>query len=781
MEPRLKAGGRQIAAWVAASLSAATVLPSARAAEGSPLEEVIVTAQKREQNLQDVPLSVSAVNGSQLQDQDVTDLSRLDVLVPGMKFGQSGNDARPAIRGTRTQQVIGNADPVVAYYVDGIYRSRPGQALSTFVDVQRVEVLRGPQGTLFGRNSFGGAVNVISNAPDPKALHTGADLTVTNYQGLRAEAFLNLPLSDISALRIAGFSEKQNGWAENTANPQNSLHDKDDQFVRGQYLLRPTEDVSVLLRGEFWHGGGNGPGDFGYYVPGVPVDPVTGKTNGVNGIVRPYVSTDPSGFFQGGIGGIYQPTPADRDPRHISLNFPSERRINQRSFSAEVSAGLGFADLKTIFSYTKYSEYRLADADFTAQPFWYNFNRVTASTGTEEFQLTSKPGGPLSWVVGGYFLQDKPTDYYVFGTDGAAPPQGTVNYPPQLFAPAFGVPNPYSVDPNLYIQGPYRLSTQASAGYADLTWSVMEGLRLLGGARYTRDKKTAQYDNPDYVIDGAPPTLGQRTFSKTTWRGGVQYDVAPKSMLYAIASTGFQSGGFNGNPSLAPFDQTTVKAYEVGSKNILADGRVRLNVVAYLNDYTNMLSQRLISVGNAIQSVQANAGQVKARGAEVELDWYPVDAAYLGLRGAYNHSRFGNFITGNSFTEGSNLPGGTPGFQLDGLQVPLNPNTTVTLLGSYDLSAGDYGVFTPAATVYYSSSYRTSDQPYFFARQGSYATVDLALRWRMADSPHISGELFCENCSDRTILLRSTPNSGSAIYQDFAPPRMYGLRVSYRY
>lgn len=757
---------------MALAVIGAIVVASVAQADNT-LEEIVVTAQKRAQNLQDVPLSITAIGNTDLARNDVFDLSRLDALVPGMKFGQSGNDARPAIRGTRTQNVIGNADPVVAYYVDGIYRSRPGQALSVFVDVERVEVLRGPQGTLFGRNSFGGAVNVISHAPDPSGVHAGVDLTVTNYQGVRAEGFVNLPFNDISALRIAGYSAKRNGWVENSVNPQNNLHDEDDQFGRAQFLIRPTDNLALTLRAEWWHGGGAGPGDFGYYTPGVPIDPATGKTNGVNGVLVRTLSADPTGARQGGYGGLFVPTPGDADPYHIARNFPFERRIDQRSFSADLTVGLGsFADLKAILSYTKYSEYRQGDADYSAQPLYYNFNNVTAKTGTEELQLTSKPGQAFNWVLGAYFLQDKPTDFYQFGSDGtrtsALQPYGST-----LFAPT-------ATDPNLYVQGPYRLDTKASAAYLDVNYAVTSAFRVLGGARYTRDKKSAEYDNPDFVFDTAPATHKENTYSRTTWRGGLEFDIAKKSMLYATASTGFQSGGFNGSsPSLKPFDQTTVKAYEVGSKNELLGGTLRVNVALYANDYTNLLSQRLVQVGNAISSYQANAGAVKARGAELELDWSPVQAAHLGLRTSYNHSRFGDFVTGNSFTEGGNLPNG--GFQLNGYQVPLNPNFTNTLLASYDIQAGLLGVITPDATVYYSSSYRTSDQPYFFAAQKSYATLDLRLRWRPSDDAKVSGELFCENCSNQTILLRTTPNGGSVAYQDFAPPRIYGLRVSYHY
>jgi iron complex outermembrane recepter protein len=720
---------------------------AAHAADSNALSEIIVTAQKREQNVQDVPLSISAIGADELATNNVTDISRLGNLVPGMSFGQSGNDARPAIRGSRTQNVIGNADPVVAYYVDGIYRSRPGQALANFVDVERVEVLLGPQGTLFGRNSFGGAVNVVSHAPQLNAVHAGGDVTVTNYEGLRFDGYANLPLTETSAIRFSAYSAKRNGWVENTNNESNSPHDQDDQFVRAQYLLKPSADFSFLLRAEFWHGGGNGPGDFGYYTPGTPVDPKTGKPNGVTGVLT---------------------GPADADPFHVARNFPFERRINQRMVSGELNAALSFADVKAVLSKTTYSEYRQADVDFSAAPLYYNFNRVSADTTTEELQVTSKSGGPLTWIAGAFFMQDKPTDYYQFGSDGQV---STAAYPPQLFVP---LPK----DPNLYIQGPYNLDTKATAFYLDGTLSITDGLRVLGGARYTKDDKSATFEHPDYSFDVTTPTSASKSWTKTTWRAGLQYDLAKKSMIYATASTGFQSGGFNGSPSLSPYDPTTVTAYEIGWKNILLDGRLRANIALYSNDYTNLLSQHLIVIGQAVQTLAANAGAAKAHGADIDIDWSVSEDARIGLRTAINHARFGDFITTNSYPAGGNVPG-TNLFQLDGLQVPLNPDLTVSLFGSVDVHSS-LGIFTPGATVFHSASYRTSDQPYAAAQQSAYTTMDAQVSWRPTEASPFTAEAFCNNCTRQTILLRTTPDGGP-LYQDFAAPRIYGLRFSYRY
>jgi len=152
----------------------------------------------------------------------------------------------------------------------------------------------------------------------------------------------------------------------------------------------------------------------------------------------------------------------------------------------------------------------------------------------------------------------------------------------------------------------------------------------------------------------------------------------------------------------------------------------------------------------------------------------------LGLRGTYNNSRFGDYVAGNSFAEGANIAG-VNSFQLRGLQVPLNPDFAGTVIGSVDIATPKTGIFTPGATITYSTSYRTSDQPYFFANQGAYSTVDLSVRWRPAAESKLAMNLFVTNLTDHRILLRTTPNAGAVIYQDFANPRMFGARVSFNY
>jgi iron complex outermembrane recepter protein len=751
--------------------------------------EIIVTATKRAESVQQVPLSISAINSAGLENQSISDFSRLQLLVPGLTFGQSGDDARPAIRGTRTQQVIGNADPVVAFYQDGVYRSRPGQQLAIFYDVDRVEVARGPQGTLFGRNSFGGAINVISKAPVLGTADFGGAVEATNYAGIKAEGFVNVPLGDTLALRVSGYDSHRDGWVINTSNLGNNLHDDDNQLIRGQLKFAPGGGVFTnVLRVEHWYGGGAGPGDFGYYAPGVPYDPATGKTNGVAGVVDPVIST--VGYRDGGYAGLPTGTLGDSSIRSISRNLPFERRIHQTAISDEANVTLPFATLRGIFGYTDYDEFRLGDPDYSSVSQDAAYNRVKAQTGSEELQLISQGTARLKWVLGAYFMQDKSTDLYVFGDDQT----GLSDNASPLGIPGIISTNPDQNRPyNLYVQGPFTEVTHSIAFYGDATYEIVNGLKLIGGLRWTQDRRTATIDNvpwggsTDYGGTNGTEGPEEKTFHKVTWRAGAQYQVAPRSMLYGTYATGFVAGGFSGAPSfsttlpsLSTYDPTTDTAIEIGSKNSFLGGKLRVNVAAYRNVYTNLVTQKLVQVGNAISTTTTNAGTIRSWGIEGEVDYYPTRQAYLGLRLNAAHARFGNYVSSNNFEEGANIPG-VNAFQLDGLQVPLNPDFTGSVIGSYDIEARGIGLLTPSATLYYSTSYRTADQPYFFANQSAYATLDMSLRWRPERGSKLSVEAFVTNLTDKQVLLRTTPNSGSVIYQDFSNPRMFGARLSFNY
>ena len=200
---------------------------------------IIVTAQRREENLQDVPLSVSVIGRDEIREKEISDISRLEQLVPGLRLNRTGSAQRPAIRGVFTEAIGLNSDPRIGFYIDEIYQARPQQLTAALVDLERIEVQKGPQGTLFGRNSYGGNIALTTGAP-VDYVEGGFDVTAGNYDRIRAEGFINLPISADLALRVAGAIERRDGFLESVVRPEADLQDKDEDYIRGTLRWSPS-------------------------------------------------------------------------------------------------------------------------------------------------------------------------------------------------------------------------------------------------------------------------------------------------------------------------------------------------------------------------------------------------------------------------------------------------------------------------------------------------------------------------------------------------------------
>ncbi|MEQ8689322.1 MAG: TonB-dependent receptor, partial [Pseudomonadales bacterium] len=624
-----------LSAMVAAAVVA--VAPAHAQNEGAVIEEVIVTAQKREQSLQDVSLAITAVGERQLMTNNVVDMSRLDVLVPGLTFGRAGPDARPSIRGAATGGVVNGSDPVMAFYLDGVYQSRPSQLMSAFFDVERVEVLRGPQGTLFGRNSYGGALNVISRQPEIGNFDAGIDTTISNESGMRVQGFMNVPLSETAALRLSAFRDRRDGLVRNTFNPDDSLNDRNDDYVRAQLLLEPSERLSLTLKGSYWNGGGNGMGDFGYSVPGVPINPATGNTSALTGIIEPRVGfnpTDPSfnplttgvadAPAQGGLIAAGPMTAADQGPYRISRDFDHVRDVKQTTFGVDLSwDATDSVTVRGIFGYSDFEEYRQVDGDYSSNivnplapanptsanpggsnplPSLVSINSTTQETYSAELQFISTHTGPFQWVVGAFYLNDQPDDTFIYAVEDAGPAPRTP-LGDTLFEGGFTWDFPFS------------LETESYAAYVDANYALTENLRVLGGARYTRDTRKGF---STFIIDPNDPGLIFETpfdleFDKPTWKLGLEYDLAGRdTMLYSTISTGFLAG--NGTASGDSLDEQTVTAYEIGAKNTFLDGRMKLNLSAFYNKYEEIVVSSINP--ETLLTASTNGGDAEAMGLE---------------------------------------------------------------------------------------------------------------------------------------------------------------------
>jgi len=537
--------------------------------ENREIEVIQVTSTKRIKSIQEIALSVTAISGKSLMENGVTDLTRLDTLTPGLQFGQSGNDARPSIRGARTENVSIQQDPVIGFFVDGVYRSRTSQALAAFVDVSRVEVLRGPQGTLFGRNTFGGAINVISNQPNDTA-EFGADITIGNFDRRRYEGYANAPLTDDLFLRVSASVDKHDPIIENSFNPNGGLRDKNEDYLRLQLKWEPSDSVDVTLRASTWNQNGLGNSDFGYFLLGTPADLNNDGSlsfdEAINGQINPINTRDGAGL------GVA----ADADPYRIARDFVTSLETEQETLDLEVNWDLDWATAKILLSYANFDSTRNADSDLSINSSSMSGQFDAVETYSQEFQLNSQGNDTFEWTVGAFLLQDEAEAIFVFDkifvTDSATN------------APLLDTPAPTSDFNTLAI-----VDTDSVAVYGQGTYSLTDDLRFTAGLRWTRDEKDfTRFVNFAFTdpisFTGDPATIDAEEFTAVTWRVGLDYDINDKQLIYFNVSTGFQSGGFNNSVNselgTAAFDEQTITAYEIGSKNKLLDGEMVLNVAS---------------------------------------------------------------------------------------------------------------------------------------------------------------------------------------------------------
>jgi iron complex outermembrane recepter protein len=665
---------------------AQTAPTPARAASGE-LEVITVTANRRVEDQQKVGVSVTALSGEKLSERNVTDLSAMEGLSPGFTFGRSGADARPAIRGVRTENVAVNADTTIGYFVDGIYKSRAQQAMLGFVDVERVEIQRGPQGTLFGRNTFGGNIAITTYAPQFDGVEGTANLTLGNYAKKRFDGAINVPVSSSVALRFAAVLEKADGWVKNTFNPAATQFDSDVKYLRGSVRIRPTKELDIVLRADATNQGGNGGSAFGYKQQGSYYhDPscqqlfnATPKLINARGNNRDGVADCTR--TQGAVAGtganaigtmvdqgipIHQPGNAWR----IDNDYQTFLETKDKNLSADVSWRLAGLTLKSITSYADFASERSADSDFSASTTAIDYQRTAAKTFTQEFQVLSEGSGPLGYVAGVYFFKDELEGKFI-----------NQQVPRTIRSQA--LPAPLSLPQNgAGFYDLQRPETDSSAIYGQLNYSVSKDLTLTAGARYTRDKKAFKFANANSILplnaagapDGTlitlatatPPdsafgstggsnctgsnnqpgfnclagtntvtgaTYNDATFSKATYRLSGDWKLSASQLLYATVSTGFRSGGFNSAQAIEAarvFRPEEVTAFEVGSKNRFMGNTLQVNVAAFSNRYKDLQEQRQVPIGATTISVIFNAAKAKSSGLELETEWRVNSAFTVG-------------------------------------------------------------------------------------------------------------------------------------------------------
>lgn len=726
------------------------------------LEEILVTAQRREENLQTVPLSVTALTADTLSRNDIRDLSRVEVLTPGFSFGKSGSDARPAIRGVRTENVAVSGDPTIGFFVDNVYRSRTSQANEPFVDVARVEIQRGPQGTLYGRNTFGGNIAVAAAAPESE-FKAGFDLTVGEFSRVSGSGFVNLPVSDSFQLRFAALREEMDGYVQGIDSARD-IFSRDTQYYRAAARFAPNDAFEAVLRYSYWKEQGTGGAAFGYRVGGAFVNPTTGAFD-IQGvpILLNIGATELDGIPD--VAGIDRGRPIDPRPLFYPGDTVLEQDLEQGALSLNLSYDFGAVTLRSISGFVDFEVFRNADNDFTTALRNVDGQDDKLSSFSQEIQLASSGDGPLEWILGYYYFNED-IDWSVFSSC----PSAARNTAGCAFAAGFP-----------------ETTSNAFFGQASW-WAVADKVRLTGGVRYTEDEKDiirfAATTDSNQRINSITPT-GERLnfeFKKTTWRINGEYHLDNGNMLYASASTGFRSGGFNGgaltNPALqGAFQPETVRAYELGAKNRFLDDRLQLNVSIYRNEFEDLQVQNQFIIvtptGTTTTSIILNAAEAHSQGIELELEAAPSDQLRLSLSATVMEAKFDDY-------RNAPAPARYSGFyDLSGNDIPYAPDFKLTGVVSYDFKLGNGGTLTPQATLLYSGSYFLTDFNTVLDEQDSFSKIDLRLGWR-SPSAKYSAEAFVNNVSDEITKNRATFGSRGQ-NQSFDAPRMWGVKFGARF
>lgn len=763
---------------------------------GAGLEEIIVTAQRRVESSQRAAVAINVVDGAALLKAGVTQADRLNEQVPALSIQPTSTGNLIFIRGVGNFTLTQNSDPASAFNYDGVYVGRPTGTVGVFYDLERVEVLKGPQGTLYGRNATGGAINVIPMQPKPGEFSGHGSLSYGNYDALIAEAAVNVPMGDDGALRISGMRSKRDGYN------RDGTSDEDIAGLRVQLKARLTPDLTVRLAADHADLGGVGTsvGYDGSYV----YNPPSGRY-----VFRPASVPAADGVLTP-LAQAYRVTiaagPAGRKLDPLAIAPYQNNHFYGANGLIEWATSIGTLSVIPAWRYNKL-DYLATSAAFGA------LQRETDEQYSLEARFSGNRVGSIDYTIGALYYHEEILANIALSTSASA-----------VFSKA-------------------RYVTESIAPFGRLTLHFDDRVRLVGGIRYTEDRKRfagttisgaivcqlrvggvptcpnaplfplveapAQLPFP-FPAAGSPPAplraggvptgallvRGDRndnqrlTNRRVTYRGAIEFDLGPQSMLYASIETGYRSGGFSAATGFETYDPEFITAYTVGSKNRFLDNRVQLNIEGFWWEYEDQqVSSVRPDLSGRITNITQNIGQSRIRGIEIEARLLATPTTLISGDVQYLKSRNKSFTYVNQNTGVPPLTGcastldtvanlynvdcaGKPGFN--------SPKWTFNIAAQQTIHIGDFDLVASADTQYRGSRYlgflylpeqrasgvwRSNAQLSFGPANGD---------WSIA--------AFVRNIENNRIPVYSaTQPIANILVSTRAAPRTYGARAAFKF
>lgn len=753
------------------------------------IADIIVTAQRRSENSQRAAVALNVIQGNALLASGITQVDGLNKLAPALTIQQTNTGNSVFVRGVGNFALTLTSDPAIAFNYDNVYVGRPTATTGVFYDLDRVEILKGPQGTLYGRNATGGAINVLPTQPVVGELSGYVSATYGNYNTINAEGAINVPFGDKGAARLSLSRSSHDGYLSD------GTSDEDTWAGRFQIKAELTPDLTVRVAGDYAHNGGLGAGlDYQGIYLGSAANFVSSGIPLGTGLITPRSQAFRTGTIFGALGNHLPPL--------------AQQFVDNTFYGAN-------ADI----------EYKMGAGTLTVIPAWRNAKlNYLANAGAIPYRSLEKDNqysfearfagtriGPFDYQIGGYYFDES------LGSTNELTTANVANY-----------------------QRP-RLKTKSYAGFGRLILNVNDRLRLVGGLRYTKDDKTFStiqltsiiqcvvfvmgrpscpnaptaplFNDPSqlgYAFPSAPgavpifvggvPTgaLSIRADtvydnvplhnSKLTYRGAVEFDVAPRSLLYASVESGYRSGGFSVATGFETYQPETITAYTIGAKNRFFNNKLQVNVEGFLWDYNNQqVSHIALDLGGRTANYTQNIGSSRIKGIEVDGKLLITPTTLVGADVQYLDAKQRHFtyLAGAGFPPivgcpVSNIGGASP-YLIDcsGLPAYNSPKWTINLSGQQTIRLDSYKIVLTADTQYRSSRYIGFGYlPQMLIRSTWTTNAEIQLS---PNSNRWSVSAYVRNIENDRIPFYSAESSENFLVANTTAPRTYGLRLSAKY
>jgi iron complex outermembrane receptor protein len=722
------------------------------------VDSILVTARHQSEKAQDVPIALSVITAQNLEKTGAYTLDDIQAQTPSLTSYQSNpRNASVGIRGIGVSSAADGLDTSVGVYIDDVYLGRPGMALEDLVDIDQLEVLRGPQGTLFGRNSSAGVLNITTKKPSFDFGST-SEVSFGNLGYDQERVSLTGPLiSDVLAFRLTGFNTSRTGYTSNTTTgiAGNSIG---RAGARLQLLAEPSPNLSVRVIGEYSE------------------ENDTCCVSVIRSLVPASITATTARTLQAFNALGYTPT---ANPFSSGNNSPQNMRTDQYAASAEVNWNLGWADFTSISAERYWHFDPLQDSDNTPLDIiQVNVAKTRDWQTSQEFRLASKPG-QLTWQTGVYLFNQNLSDFYVlnqFGTQASA-----------FYTDYLRTANPNAAAVSIASGSQYdendRAISDSAAVFGQANYKVTDKLILTAGVRYTYDHKSGLSHT---FLVGTPYAATSLPFNynvavdhgDVSYLGTVSYKLTSSSLAYVSYSTGYKSAGLNLNSAVTAgsplvLQPEHVQDWEIGLKQSLFDHHVTLNLDGYWTTLQGL--QANIYPTNGAKSYLTNVGNILSRGLEGDVTWNVIDGLTVSGNSSYNDAHY------TSYANGSCPLGGPAVCNLTGKPVYEAPRWIANLTTNYSWSVADkYKPYVQAQYAFRSSAFGTVDDGPL-TEIPAYALVNARLGATFGDGRY-DVALWVNNALDKTYYLNvstlSIPGAGTfGVGGRTGAPRTFGVTL----